>query len=64
MDSDGDDVMEEGLRVLKKQYQVLEVAGEGAYGRVLKCLNVQTGKICAVKEFKVEPGDADADEVH
>ena len=37
---------------MKKQYEVLGVVGEGAYGIVYKCKNKETGKYVAIKKFK------------
>jgi len=40
------------------KYEQLSVAGEGAYGVVLKCKHKETGEIVAIKKFR-EPDDAD-----
>lgn len=34
------------------KFEVLKVIGEGAYGIVLKCKNIQTGELVAIKKFK------------
>ena len=34
------------------KYKILEIVGEGAYGIVYKCENIQTGSIVAIKKFK------------
>ena len=36
------------------KYEVLEVLGQGSYGRVCKCRNVKTAKVCAVKIVDIE----------
>ncbi|KAK3257325.1 hypothetical protein CYMTET_33583 [Cymbomonas tetramitiformis] len=50
-------------RLLGNMYDVLKVVGEGAYGMVMKSVNRQTGEVVAVKEFKVNDDDPDAEEV-
>ena len=35
-----------------RNHKVLSIAGEGSYGVVLKCKNMNTGKIVAIKQFK------------
>lgn len=42
------------------KYEILGVVGEGAYGIVLKCRNRETGEILAVKKFKENDGNANA----
>ena len=37
---------------MQKNYDVLGVVGEGAYGIVYKCRNKETGKYVAIKKFK------------
>ena len=37
---------------MQKNYEVLGVVGEGAYGIVYKCRNKETGKYVAIKKFK------------
>ena len=39
------------------------MVGEGAYGLVMKCREVASGQLVAIKEFKVEDSDPDAKEV-
>jgi cyclin-dependent kinase-like len=43
--------------------RVEELVGEGAYGRVMRCVDVETGTTCAVKEFKINENDPDVEEV-
>lgn len=38
------------------KFEVLSVIGEGAYGIVLKCKNIQTGELVAIKKFKESDG--------
>jgi hypothetical protein len=49
------DVQENGTRVLGQKYEVLEVVGEGAYGRVMRCRlrGADPERFVAVKEFKI-----------
>ena len=37
---------------MQKKYSFLEIIGEGAYGIVYKCLNIETNKLVAIKKFK------------
>ena len=37
---------------MQNKYEVLGVAGEGAYRIVYKCKNKETGKYVAIKRFK------------
>jgi cyclin-dependent kinase-like len=37
---------------MQKNYEVIGVVGEGAYGIVYKCKNKETGKLVAIKKFK------------
>lgn len=57
------DKVENGRRVLKGKLEVLNVVGEGAYGVVMRCRDKQTKETVAVKEFKINADDPDADEV-
>ena len=41
---------------MKGKYEVIGMVGEGAYGIVYKCKNLETGKYVAIKKFK-EVGD-------
>ena len=43
------------------KFDVLSVIGEGAYGIVLKCKNIQTGELVAIKKFKESDGEAKLD---
>jgi len=52
---------EQGL--LRKGYRVLKVVGEGAYGVVMKCERLADHTLVAVKEFKINPEDADVEDV-
>lgn len=42
-----------------QKYEILSAIGEGAYGVVLKCKDVQSNTFVAIKKFK----DADDDEL-
>lgn len=58
------DVFQGGFRVLGGKYEVLKVVGEGAYGLVMKCrVREDPSSFVAIKEFKLEEGDPDAEEV-
>jgi len=50
-------------RLLGAQYEVSKVVGEGAYGMVMKSFNRKTRQVVAIKEFKVNDDDPDAEEV-
>ena len=41
---------------MQNKYEVIGIVGEGAYGIVYKCKNLETGKYVAIKKFK-ETGD-------
>ena len=41
---------------MQNKYEVIGIVGEGAYGIVYKCKNIETGKYVAIKKFK-EIGD-------
>jgi len=41
---------------MMNKFEVLSVIGEGAYGIVLKCKNIQTGELVAIKKFKESDG--------
>ena len=41
---------------MQGKYEVIGMVGEGAYGIVYKCKNLETGKYVAIKKFK-EVGD-------
>ena len=44
--------------------RVVELVGEGAYGRVMRCADAATeSRFCAVKEFKIHASDPDVEEV-
>ena len=44
--------------------RVVELVGEGAYGRVMRCVDAATeSRFCAVKEFKIHENDPDVEEV-
>ena len=47
----------------KENLEVQAIIGEGAYGVVLKCHNLQTNETVAVKEFKINSDDPDVEEV-
>ena len=34
------------------KYQFVKKLGEGAYGRVMKCVNIQTKELVAIKNMK------------
>lgn len=60
------DTMEPGgVRVLNGKYEVQHVVGEGAYGMVMKCKVRGTEPVqwVAIKEFKIEDNDPDAEDV-
>jgi cyclin-dependent kinase-like len=42
------------------KFEVLSVIGEGAYGIVLKCKNIENGQIVAIKKFKESDGEDQA----
>jgi tRNA A-37 threonylcarbamoyl transferase component Bud32 len=50
-------------RVLAQRYEVQKVVGEGAYGLVMKCKMRGSDTYVAIKEFKIEEDDPDADDV-
>eukprot|EP00241_Pyramimonas_parkeae_P004653 CAMPEP_0114271290 /NCGR_PEP_ID=MMETSP0058-20121206/27764_1 /TAXON_ID=36894 /ORGANISM="Pyramimonas parkeae, CCMP726" /LENGTH=920 /DNA_ID=CAMNT_0001390227 /DNA_START=291 /DNA_END=3055 /DNA_ORIENTATION=+ len=50
-------------RVLGGQYEVSKVVGEGAYGMVMKSRDRNSATVVAIKEFKVNDDDPDAEEV-
>jgi hypothetical protein len=44
--------------------RVVELVGEGAYGRVMRCVDAASeSRFCAVKEFKIYEKDPDVEEV-
>uniref|UniRef100_A0A8C6V0H5 Protein kinase domain-containing protein n=1 Tax=Neogobius melanostomus TaxID=47308 RepID=A0A8C6V0H5_9GOBI len=49
----GDDYTDEEDSNQADMYDLLELKGEGRYGKVLKCLNNETGEIVAVKAIKI-----------
>ncbi|MEW5309829.1 MAG: hypothetical protein WDW38_001683 [Sanguina aurantia] len=65
------DVIEgDGVRLLGQKYEVLHIVGEGAYGLVMKCrirghasVGTDEERFVAIKEFKIEDDDPDADDV-
>ncbi len=60
------DTMEPGgVRVLNGKYEVQHMVGEGAYGMVMKCKVRGTEPVqwVAIKEFKIEDNDPDAEDV-
>ncbi len=36
---------------MNHKYQIIKVIGEGAYGIVYKCKNIETNEIVAIKKF-------------
>lgn len=42
------------------KYEKLDIAGEGAYGVVLKCKHKETGEVVAIKKFKEQPEEDEA----
>ncbi|DBB05721.1 TPA: hypothetical protein ACH3X1_012322 [Trebouxia sp. C0004] len=50
-----------GFILLSPKYEIMEIIGEGAYGLVMKCRVVGTQATVAVKEFKIEDFDEDAE---
>ena len=57
LESDGE------LQRLHSKYEVFNVVGEGAYGLVMRCRERATGRDVAIKEFKVDDKDPDAEDV-
>ncbi|GAX75406.1 hypothetical protein CEUSTIGMA_g2850.t1 [Chlamydomonas eustigma] len=58
------DMIVDGVRVLGRKYVVQHVVGEGAYGLVMKCEVLGGGgKHVAIKSFKIEDDDPDAEDV-
>jgi serine/threonine protein kinase len=51
--ADDEESYAEAFRNFKKQYQVCEVLGEGAYGKVFKVRCRQTGQLRALKQMKL-----------
>lgn len=43
------------LKVLKSRYLILDVLGQGTFGQVVKCQNMKTHEIVAVKVVKNKP---------
>ncbi|KAL0020352.1 hypothetical protein WJX79_002060 [Trebouxia sp. C0005] len=50
-----------GFILLSPKYEIIEIIGEGAYGLVMKCRVVGTLTTVAIKEFKIEDLDEDAE---
>ncbi|KAL6762900.1 kinase-like domain-containing protein [Haematococcus lacustris] len=63
--SDNDIIESNGMRLLGTKYEVQHMVGEGAYGKVMKCRvrGSSPEQWVAVKEFKIEDDDPDADDV-
>jgi dual specificity protein kinase YAK1 len=40
------------LTVLRNRYLILDVLGQGTFGQVVKCQNLKTGEVVAVKVIK------------
>eukprot|EP00798_Chlamydomonas_sp_ICE-L_P013884 gene13884-19810_t len=57
------DTIQNGMRILGQKYEVQHLVGEGAYGMVTKCKIQGTDRYVAIKEFKIEDDDPDADDV-
>lgn len=38
-----------------RKYQILDLLGQGTFGQVVKCINVKTRELCAVKVIKNQP---------
>eukprot|EP00798_Chlamydomonas_sp_ICE-L_P007666 gene7666-822_t len=57
------DQVVDGIRLLGQKYEVQQLVGEGAYGMVTKCKVQGTDRYVAIKEFKIEDDDPDADDV-
>ena len=53
----------QGSLLFGKTLRVEELVGEGAYGRVMRCVDLQSNTTCAVKEFKINENDPDVEEV-
>lgn len=58
-----DPASSEELARLHSKYEVLSVVGEGAYGLVMRCGEKSTRRQVAIKEFKINDKDADAEDV-
>uniref|UniRef100_A0A4W4HJB8 Mitogen-activated protein kinase kinase kinase 4 n=1 Tax=Electrophorus electricus TaxID=8005 RepID=A0A4W4HJB8_ELEEL len=52
-----DNVMQVGLRKVTFKWQRGNKIGEGQYGKVYTCINVDTGELMAMKEIRFQPND-------
>ncbi|XP_029690902.1 mitogen-activated protein kinase kinase kinase 4-like isoform X2 [Takifugu rubripes] len=52
-----DNVMHVGLRKVTFKWQRGNKIGEGQYGKVYTCINVDTGELMAMKEIRFQPND-------
>uniref|UniRef100_A0A4W5M3B1 Mitogen-activated protein kinase kinase kinase 4 n=1 Tax=Hucho hucho TaxID=62062 RepID=A0A4W5M3B1_9TELE len=52
-----DNVMHVGLRKVTFKWQRGNKIGEGQYGKVYTCINVDTGELLAMKEIRFQPND-------
>ncbi|XP_036402784.1 mitogen-activated protein kinase kinase kinase 4 isoform X2 [Megalops cyprinoides] len=52
-----DTVMHVGLRKVTFKWQRGNKIGEGQYGKVYTCINVDTGELMAMKEIRFQPND-------
>uniref|UniRef100_A0A8C7RLK4 Mitogen-activated protein kinase kinase kinase 4 n=1 Tax=Oncorhynchus mykiss TaxID=8022 RepID=A0A8C7RLK4_ONCMY len=52
-----DNVMNVGLRKVTFKWQRGNKIGEGQYGKVYTCINVDTGELMAMKEIRFQPND-------
>uniref|UniRef100_A0A4W6CU20 Protein kinase domain-containing protein n=1 Tax=Lates calcarifer TaxID=8187 RepID=A0A4W6CU20_LATCA len=43
-----------GLLDVVKNYRVLDDLGEGSFGKVTKCVNIQTKQVVAIKTLKTQ----------
>lgn len=52
-----DNVMQVGLRKVTFKWQRGNKIGEGQYGKVYTCINIDTGELMAMKEIRFQPND-------
>ncbi|GAA6094351.1 mitogen-activated protein kinase kinase kinase 4 isoform X1 [Tachysurus ichikawai] len=52
-----DNIMHVGLRKVTFKWQRGNKIGEGQYGKVYACINVDTGELMAMKEIRFQPND-------
>ncbi|XP_017316970.1 mitogen-activated protein kinase kinase kinase 4 isoform X3 [Ictalurus punctatus] len=52
-----DNIMHVGLRKVTFKWQRGNKIGEGQYGKVYTCINVDTGELMAMKEIRFQPND-------